>query len=109
MNITRRTFTIGAILAAGTAGWPAFVKAQGQKTIAVLFDGLYSPFWVAGIEAIKADLEGRGFEMLQAISDQDDNRQFEQVKAMLARNVDGIIIVQTDSNAVIPEIGRAHV
>ena len=79
MIISRRTFTIGAMLAAGTAGWPAFVKAQGAKTIAVLFDGLYSPFWVAGLDAIKRDLESRGFEMVQAISDQDDNRQFEQV------------------------------
>jgi ABC-type sugar transport system substrate-binding protein len=108
MIISRRTFTIGAMLAAGTAGWPAFVKAQGAKTIAVLFDGLYSPFWVAGLDAIKRDLESRGFEMVQAISDQDDNRQFEQVKSMLARNVDGIIIVQTDSNAVIPAIRAAN-
>lgn len=108
MIISRRTFTIGAMLAAGTAGWPAFVKAQDAKTIAVLFDGLYSPFWVAGLDAIKRDLESRGFEMVQAISGQDDNRQFEQVKSMLARNVDGIIIVQTDSNAVIPAIRAAN-
>lgn len=108
LKLNRRVFTVGALLAAGTAGWPAFVKAQGAKTIAVLFDGLYSPFWVAGIEAIRQDLEGRGFEMLQAISDQDDNRQFEQVQAMLARGVDGIIIVQTDSNAVIPAIRAAN-
>lgn len=108
MRTTRRSFTMGALLAAGTAGLPVFVKAQESRTIAVLFDGLYSPFWVAGIEAIKQDLEGRGYEMLQAISDQDDNKQFEQVQAMLARNVDGIIIVQTDSNAVIPAIRAAN-
>ncbi|MGP1396218.1 MAG: sugar ABC transporter substrate-binding protein [Inquilinaceae bacterium] len=108
MDLNRRQFTLASLLAAGTAGWPVFARAQGQKTIAVLFDGLYSPFWVAGIEAIKQDLEGRGFEMVQAISDQDDNRQFEQVKAMLARGVDGIIIVQTDSNAVIPAIREAN-
>ncbi len=107
-SVTRRQFTIGSLLAAGTAGWPVFVKAQDTKTIAVLFDGLYSPFWVAGIDAIQQDLEGRGYEMLQAISDQDDNKQFEQVKAMLARGVDGIIIVQTDSNAVIPAIREAN-
>ncbi|WGF90125.1 sugar ABC transporter substrate-binding protein [Marinivivus vitaminiproducens] len=108
MIVTRRSFTIGALLAAGTAGWPVFVKAQGTKTIAVLFDGLYSPFWVSGLEALRSDLQGRGFEMVEAISDQDDNRQFEQVKAMLARGVDGIIIVQTDSNAVIPAIREAN-
>ncbi|MEO1018974.1 MAG: sugar ABC transporter substrate-binding protein [Pseudomonadota bacterium] len=107
-SVSRRQFTLGTLLAAGTAGWPVFVKAQDSKTIAVLFDGLYSPFWVAGIEAIEKDLSGRGYEMVQAISDQDDNKQFEQVKAMLARGVDGIIIVQTDSNAVIPAIREAN-
>ncbi len=32
---------------------------------------------------------------MEAISDQDDNKQFEQVRAAIARKVDGIIIVQT--------------
>ncbi|WP_158046845.1 sugar ABC transporter substrate-binding protein [Skermanella pratensis] len=108
MRLTRRQFTIGTLIAAGTAGMPLYVKAQGKKTIAVLFDGLYSPFWVAGLDVIKQDLTKRGYEMVQAISDKDDNRQFEQVRAMLARKVDGIIIVQTDSNAVIPAIKAAN-
>ncbi|RHA44670.1 sugar ABC transporter substrate-binding protein [Cellulomonas rhizosphaerae] len=108
MTITRRQFTLGALLAAGTAGLPVYAGAQGKKTIAVLFDGLYSPFWVAGLDVIKQDLERRGYQMVQAISDQDDNRQLEQVRAMLARKVDGIIIVQTDSNAVIPAIRAAN-
>jgi ABC-type sugar transport system substrate-binding protein len=107
-KLTRREFTLATLIAAGTAGLPVYVKAQGKKTIAVLFDGLYSPFWVAGLDVIKQDLTRRGFEMVQAISDKDDNRQFEQVRAMLARKVDGIIIVQTDSNAVIPAIKAAN-
>lgn len=108
MKLTRRQFTLATLIAAGTAGLPVYVKAQGKKTIAVLFDGLYSPFWVAGLDVIKQDLTKRGYEMVQAISDKDDNRQFEQVRAMLARKVDGIIIVQTDSNAVIPAIKAAN-
>jgi ABC-type sugar transport system substrate-binding protein len=108
MKLTRRQFTLATLMAAGTAGLPVYVKAQGKKTIAVLFDGLYSPFWVAGLDVIKQDLTKRGYEMVQAISDKDDNRQFEQVRAMLARKVDGIIIVQTDSNAVIPAIKAAN-
>lgn len=108
MLVNRRTFTLGALMAAGTAGWPVLVHAQGQKTIAVLFDGLYSEFWVAGIKIIKDDMAKRGFTVLEAISDKDDNKQFEQVRAMIARKVDGIIIVQTDSNAVIPAIKAAN-
>ena len=56
----------------------------------------------------RRDARARGFEIFEAISDQDDNKQFEQVRAAIAREVDGIIIVQTDSNAVIPAIRAAN-
>ena len=108
MGVTRREFTVGLLAGmAATSGMTLAVRAQGTKTIAVLFDGLYSEFWVAGIQIIREDLKKRGFEIMEAISDQDDNKQFEQVRAAIARKVDGIIIVQTDSNAVIPAIRAA--
>ena len=109
MGVTRREFTVGLLAGmAATSGMTLAVRAQGTKTIAVLFDGLYSEFWVAGIQIIREDLKKRGFEIMEAISDQDDNKQFEQVRAAIARKVDGIIIVQTDSNAVIPAIKAAN-
>lgn len=110
MTLNRRDFTVGALAAiAASSGLTMAVKAQeGGKTIAVLFDGLYSEFWVAGIQIIRDELEKRGYEIMEAISDQDDNKQFEQVRAAIARKVDGIIIVQTDSNAVIPAIRAAN-
>jgi ABC-type sugar transport system substrate-binding protein len=109
MTLNRRDFTVGALAAiAATGGLTLAVRAQGTKTIAVLFDGLYSEFWVAGIHIIREDLKKRGFQIMEAISDQDDNKQFEQVRAAIARKVDGIIIVQTDSNAVIPAIRAAN-
>ncbi|MFQ6185919.1 sugar ABC transporter substrate-binding protein [Sinorhizobium meliloti] len=109
MTMTRREFTVATLAGlAATSGMTLAVRAQGKKTIAVLFDGLYSEFWVAGIQIIRDDLKKRGFEIMEAISDQDDNKQFEQVRAAIARKVDGIIIVQTDSNAVIPAIKAAN-
>lgn len=109
MTLNRRDFTVGALTGlAALSGLTVAVRAQGTKTIAVLFDGLYSEFWVAGIQIIRDDLKKRGFEIMEAISDQDDNKQFEQVRAAIARKVDGIIIVQTDSNAVIPAIKAAN-
>ncbi|MBX3582724.1 MAG: sugar ABC transporter substrate-binding protein [Rhizobiaceae bacterium] len=109
MALNRRDFTVGALTGlAALSGMTVAVRAQGSKTIAVLFDGLYSEFWVAGIQIIREDLKKRGFEIMEAISDQDDNKQFEQVRAAIARKVDGIIIVQTDSNAVIPAIRAAN-
>lgn len=109
MSMNRREFTVGTLAGlAAMSGTTLAVRASGDKTIAVLFDGLYSEFWVAGMKIIKADLEKRGFTIMQAISDQDQNKQFEQVKAAIAKKVDGIIIVPTDSNAVIPAIRAAN-
>jgi ABC-type sugar transport system substrate-binding protein len=108
MRTTRREFTIGSLLAAGTLGMPVFAKAQQGKTVALLFDSLVSPFWVSGLEIMRTKAKENGWEVLENISNFDDNKQFEQVKAMIARKVDGILIIQTDANAVIPAIRAAN-
>lgn len=109
MHSNRREFTLGALSAvAAASGMSVAAMAADNKTIAVLFDGLYSEFWVAGLQIIRDDLKKRGFGIQEAISDKDDNKQFEQVRAAIAKKVDGIIIVQTDSNAVIPAIKAAN-
>jgi ABC-type sugar transport system substrate-binding protein len=108
MRATRRDFTIGSLLAAGTLGLPVVVKAQQGKTVALLFDSLVSPFWVSGLEIMREKAKANGWEVLENISNFDDNKQFEQVKAMIGRKVDGILIIQTDSKAVIPAIRAAN-
>jgi ABC-type sugar transport system substrate-binding protein len=65
MTITRREFTLGALTAAAAGSTPFLVQAQTGKTIAVLFDGLYSEFWVAGIQIIKDEMKNRGFQVLE--------------------------------------------
>src|SRR3954449_6839920 len=104
MRISRREFTIGSLLAAGTLGMPVFAKAEGGKTVALLFDSLVSPFWVSGLEIMRVKAKDNGWTVLENISNFDDNKQFEQVKAAIGRKVDGILIIQTDSKAVIPAI-----
>lgn len=108
MTTTRRAFTIGSLLAAGTAGLPLFARAENGKTVALLFDSLVSPFWVEGLDIMRAKAKAKGWTVLENISNFDDNKQFEQVKAMIARKVDGILIIQTDSKAVIPAIRAAN-
>ena len=108
MRTSRRDFTLGALLAAGTLGLPVFVKAQQGKTVALLFDSLVSPFWVSGLDIMRDKAKQNGWEVLENISNFDDNKQFEQVKAMIGRKVDGILIIQTDSKAVIPAIRAAN-
>lgn len=109
MALTRREFTLSTLAGiAASSGYSVGALGADGKTIAVLFDGLYSEFWVAGIQIIRDDLKKRGFSISEAISDKDDNKQFEQVRAAIAKKVDGIIIVQTDANAVIPAIKAAN-
>jgi ABC-type sugar transport system substrate-binding protein len=108
MPISRRSFTVGTLMSLGVAGMPMFVRAQEGKTVALLFDSLVSPFWVSGIEIMREEGAARGWTTLEAISDFDDNKQFEQVQAMIEREVDGILIIQTDANAVIPAIRAAN-
>lgn len=108
MALSRREFTLGSLLAAGTLGLPVMVKAQQGKTVALCFDSLVSPFWVSGLDIMRAKAKQNGWEVLENISNFDDNKQFEQVKAMIARKVDGILIIQTDANAVIPAIRAAN-
>lgn len=79
-----------------------------QMTIGVSFETLQTEYWVAGFEAIKAELKKRDLAMVEAIADGDANRQFEQVNNFIARGVDGIIIAPKDAKTVIPMIKAAN-
>jgi inositol transport system substrate-binding protein len=79
-----------------------------QMTIGVSFETLQTEYWVAGFEAIKAELKKRDVAMLEAIADGDANRQLEQVNNFIARGVDGIIAVPKDAKTIIPIIRAAN-
>lgn len=108
MRISRRDFTVASLLAAGAAGMPVLVKAQAGKTVALLFDSLVSPFWVSGLDIMREKAAANGWTVIENISNFDDNKQFEQVKAAISQKVDGILIIQTDAKAVIPAIRAAN-
>jgi ribose/xylose/arabinose/galactoside ABC-type transport system permease subunit/ABC-type sugar transport system substrate-binding protein len=103
--INRRTC---AGLVAAAAVSPVFAGQERTRTIALLFDSLVSPFWVAAIERLRQQIRRRGWSYLEAISNLDDNRQYQQVQSMIQRGVDGIVIVHTDDKAVIPAIRAAN-
>ncbi len=81
----------------------------GQSlTIGVSFETLQTEFWVAAIKAFEAELAKRNIRMLQAVADGDANRQLEQVRNFITRQVDGIIMVPKDARACIPVIRAAN-
>jgi ABC-type sugar transport system substrate-binding protein len=94
--------------AATGANAPAPGAANKPLTIGVAFETLQTEYWVAGFEAIKADLRKRGFTMLEAVADQDANRQLEQVRTFISRKVDGIILVPKDAKTCLPMIKAAN-
>jgi len=105
VNIDRRTFNGLFVAALATT---AFSETQHKRTIAVLFDSLISPFWVASLDTMRREAARRGWSVLEAVSNMDDNEQYQQVQSMIQRRVDGIIIIHTDDKAVIPAIRAAN-
>ena len=63
-----------------------------KPVIGVSFDTLQTEYWVASRDAIAAEVKARGGEMLEAVANNDANRQLEQVNNFIAKGVDGIII-----------------
>lgn len=84
------------------------VGAGKKMTIGVAFETLQTEFWVAGFDAIKAELKKRDINVLEAVADQDASRQLQQIKNFIARGVDGIIMVPKDAKTCIPMIKAAN-
>ncbi len=104
----RGMFLIGlgivAFLALGGCGR----RDPGQLTVGVSFEILQTEFWVAALDAFKAELAKRGIRMIQAVAEGDANRQIEQVRNFITRKVDGIVLVPKDAKACIPIIKAAN-
>lgn len=81
---------------------------EKQLVVGVAFETLQTEYWIAGFEAIKAELAKRNIKVLEAIADSDPNRQLEQVKNFITRKVDGIIMVPKDAKTCIPAIRAAN-
>lgn len=77
-------------------------------TIGVNFETLQTEFWVAGFDAIKAELARRNIEVLESVSDSDSNRQLQQIRNFITRRVDGIIMVPKDAKTCLPAIKAAN-
>jgi len=101
-------FVLTSLAAPSNSSVTNLVSGGKQRTIALLFDSLTTPFWLESRETLRNEAYHRGWVVLEALSNEDDNRQYQQLKAMIQRGVDGIIIVQTDNKAVIPAIRAAN-
>ncbi|MDR1613398.1 MAG: sugar ABC transporter substrate-binding protein [Planctomycetota bacterium] len=76
--------------------------SAGEKLrIAFLFQDLETEFWVAGHQAITETLRGQGIEVIEFNSNQDANRQLEQLRSAINQRVDGIMVIPHDGNVAV--------
>jgi len=100
-----------ALAVAGVSLGVAFcapAREEEAPLIGVSFETLQTEFWVAAIGAIRSELESGDMTMFEAIADGDANKQLEQVRAFIARDVDGIIAVPKDGQSIITMIRSAN-
>ncbi len=90
------------------AGCGEKAGGSGQRTVGVAFETLQTEYWVAGFDAIKAELVKRNIKVVEAIADGDPNRQLQQVRTFVTRKLDGIIMVPKDAQTCIPAIKAAN-
>ena len=114
MNPTCSLFLLVAsiVIFPGCGNKPSENSTAGVEptplTLGIAFETLQTEYWIAGYEAIKADCARRGFKVVEAVADNDANRQLEQVKNFITRKVDGIILVPKDASTCIPMIKAAN-
>lgn len=81
---------------------------KDQVTVCFAFQDLETEFWVAAHEAIIETLRSRGIQVIERNANQDANRQLEQIRAAIARGVDGIIIIPQDGESAVTIVGEAN-
>lgn len=96
------------LIGCGKSGEPAGNSGEKQLTVGVAFETLQTEYWVAGFEALKAELAKRNIKVVEAIADGDANRQLQQIRTFITRKVDGIVLVPKDSKTCLPAIKAAN-
>ncbi len=79
-----------------------------RPLIGISFETLQTEYWVASVEAVKAECIKNGYDFVVAIANGDANRQFEQINNFISLGVAGIVIAPKDSHTVIPIIKAAN-
>ncbi|WP_435748214.1 sugar ABC transporter substrate-binding protein [Microbacterium sp. PMB16] len=87
------------------------VSLQG-KTICFGFSGSETEFWAAAISSISSSLAAADAKVIEHNSNEDPNKQLEQVNDCITQGVDGIIIIPEDgssANTIIAEANKADI
>lgn len=78
------------------------------KTICFGFQALETEFWAAGVKSMSAALQKAGAKVIEYNSNEDANKQLEQVKDCITQKVDGILIIPQDGESAVTIAGEAN-
>lgn len=82
------------------------------KKICFGFSGSETEFWAAAIKSISDSLESASATVIEHNSNEDPNKQLEQIKDCITQGVDGIILIPEDgssANTIIDEANAADI
>ena len=82
------------------------------KKICFGFSGSETEFWAAGIASITSSLEEVNATVIEHNSNEDPNKQLEQIRDCITQGVDGIIVIPQDgesANTMIDEANEAGI
>ena len=82
------------------------------KSICFGFSGSETEFWAAGIASITGSLEEVNATVIEHNSNEDPNKQLEQIRDCITQGVDGIIVIPQDgesANTMIDEANEAGI
>ncbi|QJU56150.1 sugar ABC transporter substrate-binding protein [Herbiconiux sp. SALV-R1] len=82
------------------------------KRICFGFSGSETEFWAAGIKSISDSLKAANATVIEHNSNEDPNRQLEQVRDCITQGVDGIVVIPEDgssANTIIKEANDADI
>jgi inositol transport system substrate-binding protein len=111
--------TLKGVLGLGMAGALALISvpalaqesaapAAEPLTICFAFQDLETEFWMAGHKAITETLAAQGHTVLEQNSNEDANKQLEQVKNCIAQGVDAIMVIPVDGSIALKLIAEAN-
>ena len=79
-----------------------------DKRICFGFSGSETEFWAAGIKSISDSLEAANATVIEHNSNEDPNRQLEQIRDCITQEVDGIIVIPEDGSSADTIIQEAN-
>lgn len=112
-DVIKRGALGAAILSLGSSllkncGGGSGSNGDSGLTVGVCFETLQTEYWVASLDIMKKELAKRNIQIMEAVANNDANRQFEQVRNFITQQVDGIIIVPKDAQSVVTMIAEAN-